>query len=318
MKELVERARKGDLRALARAVTFLEEDPGRLPAMLKGRPQWPLPRLTAAVTGPPGVGKSSFLSRVLEARRARNPEERIAVLAVDPSSHLSGGAVLGDRIRMMEHSGDPRLFIRSFAARGRLGGLAPSIRAVLFLLGTLGWDLVLLETVGVGQSEVEAASTADLTAVLLAPGQGDQIQMLKAGLLEAADLFVVHKADLPGAERVAADLEAALDLAGESREGRPPVLLASSREGRGAEEFLDALEERALVRRDALDRKREEARASLAREALLEEAGRRLRRALERGEAPVRAVLEGRRSVDAAAEDLLRAALEERNRGERR
>lgn len=316
MKKLVDRARGGEVRALARLVSLLEEDPGRLPELMGGVPRWPLPGLVAGVTGPPGVGKSTFLSRILGERKKRNPDERIAVLAVDPTSHLSGGAVLGDRIRMMEHSGDPNLFIRSFATRGHLGGLAPAIRAVLFLFGLLEWDLVLLETVGVGQSEVEAASVADLTVVLLSPGQGDGVQMLKAGLLETADLFVVHKADLPGADRMAAELESALDLAGAPGEERPPVLQVSSKDGGGVEEFLAAMEKRASVLSRRIEEKREGARTSLARLALLGEAGRRMEEALEEG--LVREVLEGRKSVDEAAAELLRAALDEKRRGEAR
>ena len=308
MKALLEAARRGDRRALARLVSLLENDPGRVVDLFgKGR-EWTSPGLTLAVTGPPGVGKSTFVSALLGKLREKNPSERIAVLAVDPTSPYSGGAVLGDRVRMMEHSLDEGVFIRSFANRGRLGGLAPGIRAVLRLLGLTGWGLVLLETVGVGQSEVEAASVADLVAVLLAPGQGDGVQMLKAGLLETADLFVVHKADRPGADRMAAEIRAALDMAEPGEGGRPPVLLVSSMEGRGLEAFLAALEARRKALAERIRRRREGAREEDARLALLQEAGSRLEKVLEGKKEVLRGLLSGGKSLGEAVEELLREA----------
>ncbi len=308
MKALLEAARRGDRRALARLVSLLEDEPGRVVDLFGKGMEWTSPGLTLAVTGPPGVGKSTFVSALLGRLREKNPSERIAVLAVDPTSPYSGGAVLGDRVRMMEHSLDEGVFIRSFANRGRLGGLAPGIRAVLRLLGLTGWDLALLETVGVGQSEVEAASVADLVAVLLAPGQGDGVQMLKAGLMETADLFVVHKADRPGADRMAAEIRAALDMAEPGEGGRPPVLLVSSVEGRGVDAFLAALEARRKDLAERIRRRREGAREEDARLALLNEAGARLEKVLERKREILRALLSGGMSLEAAVEELLRAA----------
>ncbi len=308
MKALLEAARRGDRRALARLVSLLENEPGRVVDLFGKGVEWTSPGLTLAVTGPPGVGKSTFVSALLGRLREKNPSGRIAVLAVDPTSPYSGGAVLGDRVRMMEHSLDEGVFIRSFANRGRLGGLAPGIRAVLRLLGLTGWDLALLETVGVGQSEVEAASVADLVAVLLAPGQGDGVQMLKAGLLETADLFVVHKADRPGADRMAAEIRAALDMAEPGEGGRPPVLLVSSVEGRGVDAFLAALEARRKDLAERIRRRREGAREEDARLALLHEAGARLEKVLEGKREILRALLSGGMSLEAAVEELLRAA----------
>ena len=308
MKALLEAARRGDRRALARLVSLLEDEPGRMVDLFGKGVEWTAPGLTLAVTGPPGVGKSTFVSALLGRLREKNPSERIAVLAVDPTSPYSGGAVLGDRVRMMGHSLDEGVFIRSFANRGRLGGLAPGIRAVLRLLGITGWNLALLETVGVGQSEVEAASVADLVAVLLAPGQGDGVQMLKAGLLETADLFVVHKADLPGADRMAAEIRAALDMAEPGEGGRPPVLMVSSVEGTGVDAFLAALEDRRKDLAERIRRRREGAREEDARLALLNEAGARLEKVLEGKKEILRALLAGGMSLGAAVEELLGAA----------
>ncbi len=308
MKALVEAARGGDKRALARLVSLLEDHPGRVADLFGAGVEWASPGLTLAVTGPPGVGKSTFVSALLGKLREKDSTRRIAVLAVDPTSPFSGGAVLGDRVRMMEHSLDEGIFIRSFANRGRLGGLAPGIRAVLRLLGLTGWDLALLETVGVGQSEVEAASVADLVAVLLAPGQGDGVQMLKAGLLETADLFVVHKADRPGADRLAAEIETALDLAEPGEGGRPPVLLVSSLEGKGVETFLQALEARRKDLAGRIRRRREGAKEEEARLALLHEAGARLEKVLDGRKEFLQDLLSGRKPLDAAVEELLRAA----------
>ncbi len=310
MKDLLQAARKGDKRALARLVTLLEDDPSLAPALLEGEGEWPFPGLVLGVTGPPGVGKSTFVSALVGKSRRKDPAGKVAVLAVDPTSPYTGGALLGDRVRMMEHSGDEGVFIRSFANRGLLGGLAPGIRAVLRLLGATGWDLVLLETVGVGQSEVDAASVADLTAVLLAPGQGDGIQMLKAGLLEAADLFVVHKADLPGAERVASEIEAALDLSEPGPRGRPPVLLVSSARGRGLEEFLEALDRRRAELKGPIEERRRRAAREDARRLVLDRASARLARALEGEEGLLEDLLEGRAGLDEAVLRILRNALD--------
>ncbi len=311
MRKLLEAARRGDVRALARLVSLLEDEPGRVVSLFGEGEGWAAPDLTVGITGPPGVGKSSFVSALLGKLRERDPSGRIAVLAVDPTSPFSGGAVLGDRVRMMNHSLDEGVFIRSFANRGRLGGLAPGIRAVLRLLGLAGWPLVFLETVGVGQAEVEAASVADLVAVLLAPDQGDGVQMLKAGLLETADLFVVHKADRPGAERVAAEIEAALDLAEPEGEGRPPVVRVSSLEEKGLEDFLSALETRRKELEERIRRKRAGAREEDARLAVLAEAGARLERALEERGEVLDDLLSGKADLPDAVRRILDAALEE-------
>jgi LAO/AO transport system kinase len=194
------------------------------------------------LTGSPGVGKSTSTNALVGELRKRG--HRVAVLAVDPSSPFSGGALLGDRIRMGDHVLDPEVFIRSMAARGHLGGLSWATPQALRVLDAAGFDYVLVETVGVGQSEVEVAGLADSTIVLLAPGMGDGIQAAKAGILEIGDLYVVNKADRDGADKVRRDLRSMLALS-ERREGawKPPVLKTTAATGEGVSEVVDALEE---------------------------------------------------------------------------
>jgi LAO/AO transport system kinase len=222
--DLVHRARDGDPRAVARLISLVENASPQLRevmALLAGG------RGTARVvglTGSPGVGKSTATSALVGAFRALG--RRVGVLAVDPSSPFSGGALLGDRVRMQDHALDPEVYIRSMASRGHLGGLAWATPQALRVLDAAGCDVILLETVGVGQAEVEVASMADSTVVLLAPGMGDSVQAAKAGILEIADLFVVNKADRDGAEQTARDLRYMLSL-GERRgpdTWQPPIL----------------------------------------------------------------------------------------------
>jgi LAO/AO transport system kinase len=193
------------------------------------------------ITGPPGVGKSTITSALVTALRRR--DQRVAVLAIDPSSPFSGGALLGDRIRMSEHATDAGVFIRSMASRGHLGGLAWTTPQALRVLDATGFDVVLLETVGVGQSEVEVAGAADTTMVLMAPGMGDGIQAAKAGILEIGDIYVVNKADREGATTVRRDLRNMLAHT-ERRDDawRPPVLLTSAQSGEGLDEVVEKLD----------------------------------------------------------------------------
>ncbi len=193
------------------------------------------------LTGSPGVGKSTSTNALVGALRRR--DHRVAVLAVDPSSPFSGGALLGDRIRMSDHVLDPAVYIRSMAARGHLGGLSWAAPQALRVLDAAGFDVILVETVGVGQSEVEIAGLADSTVVLLAPGMGDGIQAAKAGILEIGDVYVVNKADREGAEKVRRDLRSMLGLA-ERRDGawKPPVLMTTASTGEGVDAVAEALE----------------------------------------------------------------------------
>jgi LAO/AO transport system kinase len=193
------------------------------------------------ITGPPGAGKSTLVTRLAQEYRRRG--ETVAIVAVDPTSPFSGGALLGDRVRMGELAGDPGVFIRSMATRGSMGGLAVHTAQVCDLLDAAGFERILIETVGVGQSELEVAQTADSTAVVLVPESGDAVQAMKAGLMEIGDLFVINKADREGAERAAFAVKSSLELRTPASEWRPPVFLTVASQGTGIKELADGFEE---------------------------------------------------------------------------
>ncbi|HEV7192399.1 MAG TPA: methylmalonyl Co-A mutase-associated GTPase MeaB [Jatrophihabitantaceae bacterium] len=257
--ELVERARAADPRAVARLISLVENDSPVLREVAAALAPFAGHAQVVGLTGSPGVGKSTSTSVLVGALRAGG--KRVAVLAVDPSSPFSGGALLGDRIRMQEHATDDQVFIRSMASRGQLGGLAAAVPQALRVLDAAGCDVVLIETVGVGQAEVEIASLADTTIVLLAPGMGDGIQAAKAGILEIADIFVVNKADRDGADQVARDLRYMQSLGGRHSEGgawRPPVLKTVAARGDGVDEVVAAIEKHRvwMLQHGELERRR--------------------------------------------------------------
>ncbi|WP_035797908.1 methylmalonyl Co-A mutase-associated GTPase MeaB [Kitasatospora mediocidica] len=239
---LVEQAREGRPRAVARLISLVENAAPQLREVMAALAPHTGRAYTVGLTGSPGVGKSTSTSALVTAYRRLG--KRVAVLAVDPSSPFSGGALLGDRVRMQDHATDPDVFIRSMATRGHLGGLSWAAPQALRVLDAAGCDVILVETVGVGQSEVEVAAQADTTVVLLAPGMGDGIQAAKAGILEIGDVFVVNKADRDGADATARELGHMLGL-GESREPgdwRPPILKTVAARGEGVDEVVEALE----------------------------------------------------------------------------
>jgi LAO/AO transport system kinase len=225
----------GDVRALARAATWIENRSPEAEPLLRELFPHTGRALILGVTGPPGAGKSTLCDQL--ARLIRGEGKTVGVVAIDPSSPYSGGAVLGDRIRMQEHHGDPGVFIRSMATRGWLGGLARATTELTMLLDAAGRDVVLVETVGVGQDEVEIARLAHVTLVVLTPGAGDDVQTLKAGIMEIAQVFVINKSDLPGADKLQREIQAAMGLAhGPTVEIVPTVAL----EGTGIAEVLAA------------------------------------------------------------------------------
>ncbi|HET7736595.1 MAG TPA: methylmalonyl Co-A mutase-associated GTPase MeaB [Nocardioidaceae bacterium] len=240
--ELVASAREGQPRAVARLISMVEDASPLLREVMAGLAPYAGTAHVVGITGSPGVGKSTSTSALVGALRRAG--KRVGVLAVDPSSPFSGGALLGDRIRMQDHDTDPGVYVRSMASRGHLGGLAWSTPQALRVLDAAGCDVILVETVGVGQSEVEIAGLADTTLVLLAPGMGDGIQAAKAGILEIGDLYVVNKADRDGADQVRRDLRNMLKLTARP-EGAwtPPVLATSAVSGTGVDEVAAAVDE---------------------------------------------------------------------------
>ena len=240
MTETAERLLGGDARALARAATWVENRAPEAEALL----QELFPRtgqaLVLGITGPPGAGKSTLCGELT--REFRSKGKKVAIAAVDPTSPYSGGAILGDRIRMLQHHADPGVFIRSMATRGWLGGLARATTEMTLLLDAAGFEVVMVETVGVGQDEVEIARLAEVTVVVLAPGMGDDVQSIKAGIMEIADVFVINKSDQPGADKLKREIQASLGLAHRADGWTPPVVLAVASEARGIVEFSAAIE----------------------------------------------------------------------------
>jgi LAO/AO transport system kinase len=240
--ELVEGARAGDPRSVARLISLVEDASPLLREAMAALTPYGGNATVIGLTGAPGVGKSTTTNALVAAYRAL--DRRVGVLAVDPSSPFSGGALLGDRVRMQDHFTDRGVYIRSMASRGHLGGLAWSTPQALRVLDAAGCDVVIVETVGVGQSEVEVAGLADTTVVLLAPGMGDAIQAAKAGILEVGDVYVVNKADRDGADSAVRELRHMLTLGERRQPGdwRPPILRTVASRGEGVDEVVEALD----------------------------------------------------------------------------
>jgi len=235
----LDRLLAGDIAALARAITLVENA-----EVASGSPIGELDSrsreaLVVGFTGAPGVGKSTLISAYVS--ELRSTGRRVAVVGIDPSSPLSGGAILGDRLRMDKHISDPGVFIRSLAARGHLGGLCRNIERIVSVIDATGWDVIILETVGTGQSEVEVAGIADVSVVVTCPGMGDEVQAMKSGVLDIADILVVNKSDLPDASRATRALSGMLKLREESRQS-VPVIEVSATQGEGVGELARAVD----------------------------------------------------------------------------
>jgi LAO/AO transport system kinase len=240
--EELDKARNGDVRALARLLSLVEDESPRVRSVIKDLLPGTGGARVIGLTGAPGAGKSTVTGALLSAFRQAG--RRVAVLAVDPSSPFTGGALLGDRIRMQEHATDEGVYIRSMASRGHLGGLAASTPQAVRVLDAAGFELIIIETVGVGQAEVAIASLADSVVVLLAPGMGDAVQAAKAGILEVADLFVVNKADKPDAQQVVRDLRNMVALADrDDSDWKPPIVSTTATKGEGIGELTERLDQ---------------------------------------------------------------------------
>lgn len=266
---LVEAARVGAPRAVARLISLVEDGHPALREVMASLAPHTGRAHIIGITGSPGVGKSTTTNAIVAAYRARGA--RVGVLAVDPSSPFSGGALLGDRVRMSAHALDPDVYIRSMASRGHLGGLSWATPQALRVLDAAGCDVVLVETVGVGQSEVEIAERADTTLVLLAPGMGDGIQAAKAGILEIGDIFIVNKADRDGADATARDIRHMVTLGDRKDPGlwRPPVIKAIAAENKGIDEVIEAIDKhRTWMGERGVLRTRRVARAAAEIEAI--------------------------------------------------
>jgi LAO/AO transport system kinase len=308
---LIERVLKGEARAVARAISKVEDGAADASALMKAVFPHTGLGLVVGITGSPGAGKSSLVDKLAWLYRSRG--ERVGIVAVDPSSPFSGGAILGDRIRMQALGLDPGVFIRSMATRGNLGGLARATVDAVAILDAAGFEKVIVETVGVGQDEVEIVKTADVSVVVLVPGMGDDIQAIKAGIMEIGDVFVINKADRDGVLRTEKELEALLSLAHRPDMWTPPIVKTVATEKKGVEELAAAIESYRVFQKTNTGAR--ERRSAVARWRILELLRERLlaramdaEGARERLESLAVEVAEKHRDPYSAVDELLAAA----------
>ena len=277
---LVERLLSGDRRALARVISKIEREDPETAGIVAALYPHTGEALTVGFTGPPGVGKSSIVAELIKLYRAE--EKRVGVVSVDPSSPFSKGAILGDRIRLSDHFLDPGVFIRSMGSRGHLGGLAGGSRLAALAMEASGMDVVVFETVGVGQGEVEVASAADTVVLALQPGAGDAVQALKAGVMEVADVFCINKADHPRAKGAASEVRSILEIGHELDPDPwfPPIVMTRGDTGEGIEELKEKIEEHRSYLRES--GKLEERRRTSLREFVVSWATNRLEKEMQR------------------------------------
>ncbi|MDT5159346.1 MAG: GTPase [Acidobacteriota bacterium] len=307
----IERVLKGEARAVARAISKVEDGAADASALMKAVFPHTGLGLVVGITGSPGAGKSSLVDKLAWLYRSRG--ERVGIVAVDPSSPFSGGAILGDRIRMQALGLDPGVFIRSMATRGNLGGLARATVDAVAILDAAGFEKVIVETVGVGQDEVEIVKTADVSVVVLVPGMGDDIQAIKAGIMEIGDVFVINKADRDGVLRTEKELEALLSLAHRPDMWTPPIVKTVATEKKGVEELAAAIESYRVFQKTNTGAR--ERRSAVARWRILELLRERLlaramdaEGARERLESLAVEVAEKHRDPYSAVDELLAAA----------
>jgi LAO/AO transport system kinase len=274
LQSWVDRVRAGEVRALARVISTIEDNRPESRELLKALFNYTGRARVIGMTGAPGAGKSTLVDQL--ARHYRKAEKNIGIIAVDPTSPYTGGAILGDRIRMQAHHADPGIYIRSMATRGNLGGLARATTDAATVLDAAGKDLVLIETVGVGQDEIDIVRLADVTVVILVPGMGDDVQTIKAGIMEIADIFVINKSDRDGADRVEREIRSMQSLAIRADKWTPPIVKTVASEGKGISELADTIAkyESYLQQQDLLLKKKitnwRERLVEMLRDSLLE------------------------------------------------
>ncbi|MGC2695724.1 MAG: methylmalonyl Co-A mutase-associated GTPase MeaB [Candidatus Angelobacter sp.] len=274
LQHWVERIRAGDVRSLARAISTIEDNRPESRSLLKAIFNYTGRARIIGMTGAPGAGKSTLVDHL--AREYRRLKRTVGIIAVDPTSPYTGGAILGDRIRMQAHHADPGIYIRSMATRGNLGGLARATTDAATVLDAAGKDIVLIETVGVGQDEIDIVRLADVTVVILVPGMGDDVQTIKAGIMEIADIFVINKSDRDGADRVEREIRSMQSLAVRSDKWTPPIVKTVASEGKGVTDLAAAIAnyEQYLQQKDLLLKKKisswRERLIEMLRDSLLE------------------------------------------------